>query len=420
MAEGPRAPLLRAVSGAPMGETIPPVSKSQPASGRNDDPHESVTIAPPAPNFDELLRQPTPAPSLSHGSDFGSALDAGHRAGSTLGELSKMVTELSAVVLGAKRANEQLVQELAALRAMLGSASEQNVRLQQRVAELEQELGNERREAERQCKFLTDQHDEFLAALLEEHEGALATAGEGQTRRMNADVSDLTQKLVQVESARDQSELECRRARDALAKVQAQRDEAQARGQSRERERDELRAEASMLRARLGTLRTASTTPPPPVTSGPPPSFRPPSLRPPRALELDSGELESNLHSRRSSPRLPTSAVLSAETADDPARMDIRPGVGDPTPSEPPPPPSFGPPPSGWTPPPPAPEPTEPPARRAISVASMPPSQIPKLPALKQKPDATSRPLISYSLGKGGVESELLEGARISSKPPRK
>jgi hypothetical protein len=408
-----------------MGETIPPVSKSQPASGRTDDPHASVTLAPPAPNFDQLLRQPTPVASLFHGSDFVSALDAGHRAGSTLSELSKMVIELSAGVLGAKRANEQMLQELSTLRAMLGSASEQNLGLKQRLAELEQELDNERREAERQCQFLIDQHDQFLAELLEEHEQALAKAREGEARRINADVSDLTQKLVQVESARQQSELECRRAREALAKAQAQRDDAQARAQSRERERDEIRAEASMLRARLGTLRTVSTRPPPPPTSGPPPTlrpptFRPPSLRPPRALELDSGELESNLHSRRSSPRLPISALLSTDTADHVPRVATLPGVGGPKPSEPPPPPSFGPPPSGWTPPPPAPEPTEPPARRAISAASMPPSQIPKLPALKQKPDPTSRPLISYSLGKGGVESELLEGARISSKPPRK
>jgi hypothetical protein len=55
-----------------------------------------------------------------------------------------------------------------------------------------------------------------------------------------------------------------------------------------------------------------------------------------------------------------------------------------------------------------------------MSAASMPPSQVPKHPALKQKPDPTSRPLISYSLGEDGVASETLEGVRISSKPPRK
>jgi hypothetical protein len=41
------------------------------------------------------------------------------------------------------------------------------------------------------------------------------------------------------------------------------------------------------------------------------------------------------------------------------------------------------------------------------------------LPILKQKPDPTTRPLVDYSLG-DGVLSETLEGARLSSKPPRK
>jgi len=41
-------------------------------------------------------------------------------------------------------------------------------------------------------------------------------------------------------------------------------------------------------------------------------------------------------------------------------------------------------------------------------------------PILKQKPDPTTRPLIDYSLGEDGVLSETLEGARLSSKPPRK
>jgi hypothetical protein len=421
MAEGPTPPVLHAVSGAPAVETIPLVPTSQLGSGRSEDPHESVTLAPPAPNFDELLRQPTPTGDLSprSGRHFGSALDAGHQAGLTLGELTKTVAELSAGVLGAKRANEQLVHELTTLRAVLGSANEQNAELKQRIAELEQELVTVRRMAEEQRQFLTDQQDQFLAALLDEHEAALTNASEADTRRMNADVSDLTQKLVQVESARHQAELACRRAREALAKVQGQRDEAQTRAQSRERERDELRAEASMLRARLGMLRTVSTTPPPPLTT-----TRPPSFRPPPALELDSGELASNLHSRRTSPLPPISAPLRAaglERADQVPRVDTQPGVGGPPPSDSPPPPRFGPPPSVWTPPPPPPELAAPPVRsRAISAASMAPGQIPQLPALRQKPDPTSRPLISYSLGKGGVESELLEGARISSKPPRK
>jgi len=141
-----------------MGETIPPESKSQPASERDEDPHESVTIAPPAPNFDELLRQPTPVPSLSHRSDlhFRAALDAGTRAGFSLTELSKMVAELSGGVVGAKQANEQLVQELSTLRAMLGSANEAQLGLKHRVAELEQELSSVRAEADHVHRQLGD------------------------------------------------------------------------------------------------------------------------------------------------------------------------------------------------------------------------------------------------------------------------
>lgn len=408
--------------------------------GDDDDPHESVTIAPPAPNFDELLRNATPVPSLSNRSDqhFRAALDAGSRAGSSLSELSKIVGELSGGLSGAKIANEQLVHELSTLRAMLGSANEQQLALKHRAAQLEQELLLSQSTAERERQFLTEQHDDFLTAILEEHEEALrARASQDDTARVNADVAELAQKLVQTESARLTAETECARAREALAKAQAQRDEAQARAEKRERERDELRAEASQLRARLGTHRSLSTTPPPPVTSG-----RPPSFRPPVALQLDTGELDSTLHTRGSSPRLPNvrprltppPAELAGAlyTPRPPSNAPVaapfphestRPGVGGPKPSEPPPPPSFGPPPSGWTPVPPAPEqPVTRPAPRpaVVSAASLPPDLPSQRPILKQKPDPTTRPLIDYSLGGDGLLSETLEGARLSSKPPRK
>lgn len=441
-----------------MGETIPPESHSQLTSSYDEeDPHESVTIAPPAPDFDEMLRQATPLASLDNSSDqhFRAAVDAGSRAGSSLTELSKIVAELSGGLSGAKQANEQLVHELSTLRAMLGSANEQQLALRHRNALLEQEVMTIQSAAERERQFLTEQHDDFLAAILEEHEEALqARTSQDDTRRMSSDVSDLAQKLVQTESARSSAENECARAREALAKAQAQRDEAQSRAEKRERERDELRAEASQLRARLGTHRSMSTTPPPPVVSS-----RPPSFRPPAALQLDAGELDATLPPRTSSPRWPSlkprlttppaeleravytprpnltpppSAVspskpASAPTAEPFPHESTRPGVGGPKPSEPPPPPSFGPPPSGWTPPPPAPEPnnaaqavTAPAPRPAvISAASMPPG-MPNLRPLKQKPDPTTRPLIDYSLGGDGLLSETLEGVRLSSKPPKK
>jgi len=429
-----------------MGETIPPVSKSQPASDHDDDyAHEAVTIAPPAPNFEHMLRQltPSPVPSLSNRSDqhFRAALDAGERAGSSLSDLSKIVRDLSGGLSGAKQANEQLVHELSTLRAMLGSASEQQLGLRHQLAELEQELAQTKSLADQELaqtksladqerRFLTDQHDDFLSALLEEHEEALREATEGDARRMSDEVSSISHRLAQAETARQLAETEQARAREALAKAHAQRDEAQARAEKLERERDELRAEASLLRARLGTHRTASTVPPPPVLS------RPPSFRPPPALQLDAGELDSTLHARSAaSPRLPSviprftpappeleRAVVSS--AREFPRESTRPGVGGPKPSRPPvaalPRPDFGPPPSGWTPVPPAPAPG--PARRpaVFSAASMPPSAPGQRPVLKQKPDPTTRPLIDYSLGGDGLPSETLEGVRLTSKPPKK
>lgn len=346
------------------------------------------------------------------------------------------MANLSGGLSGAKQANEQLVHELSTLRAMLGSANEQQLAAHQRVALLEQELIVSQRAAERERQFLIEQHDDFLAAILEEHEEALREqGGQSDALRMSHDLDELAQKLLQAESARSSAERACERAREAWALVQAQRDEAQARADKRERERDELRAEASQLRARLGTHRSASTTPPPPVTSG-----RPPSFRPPAALQLDTGELDSTLHTRSSSPRLPSvkprltsppaelaSAVYtpgpasSAPVARPFPHESTRPGVGGPKPSEPPPPASFGPPPSGWTPPPPAPDasPTAP-RPAVVSAASLPPGMPSQQPILKQKPDPATRPLFDYSLGGDGLLSETLEGARLSSKPPRK
>jgi hypothetical protein len=443
-----------------MGETIPPESKSQLASERDDDdPHESVTIAPPAPNFEEMLRHATPVPSLSSRSDqhFRAALDAGARAGSSLSQLTKMVTELSGGLTGAQTANEQLVQELSTLRAMLGSANELQLSLRHRVAELEQEILQTRLSAERERLAVAEQHDEFLAALIEEHEEeVVALSTRGDTLKMPAELAELTQKLVHAETARQkaealrqQAEVACDRARDALMQAQTQRDQAQTRAEQRERERDELRAEASQLRARLGVTRTASgpsTAPPPPVASRPP-SFRPPALR------LDAEELDSTLHTRSSSSRIPSfkprltpppaelagalhssrdaitsppprAAAASAkgsgsaskiETAKEFPHESTRPGVGGPKPSEPPPPEDERT--SGWTPVPPGPDATTAPPPRTVSAAALPGGSM--RPVLKPKLDPTTRPLTDYSLG-DGLPSETLEGVRLSSKPPRK
>jgi uncharacterized coiled-coil protein SlyX len=285
-----------------MGESTSPEPKSEaPATPR--ELHEPVTLPPP-PDLGKL--EP----------DADSLRSARPRPGWGPSEVSKTIRELSQGLSAATQANEQLMSELRTLRARLGSSGERERAPTNHAHGLDGEL-----------ELVAAQQDEFLAALLEEHE------------------------------------------------------EAQARAAKIERERDELRAEASRLRARLGTHRI-STNPPPPPTVGRP------AFRPRLALELDPDELDATLRG--------------------------------PKPCGPAPPPSFGPSPSGFPPPAAAVGTDRPP--RPVSAASLPPDSVGAMPILKRKPDPATRPLVDYSLGEGGVRSETLEGARIStksSKPPK-
>ncbi|HYP86910.1 MAG TPA: hypothetical protein VEQ59_02130 [Polyangiaceae bacterium] len=270
---------------------------------------------------------------------FRAAIDAGARAGASLGKLSQTIRDLFSGISGATEANRQLRQELSALASRLLELEDEQAR-----AELERQL-------------VAAQQDEFVAGLLDEH----------------AVTQALAVKL--------------------------------------ELERDELRATASQLRASLGA-HGPSTLPPPPR-----PSTRPPTFHPPPALRLDDSELDVTLHGRSSAPLPPapmprfTPSQLPAASASVFPRETTRPGVGGPKPSEAMPRPSFGPPPATTRPP------------WPVSAASLPPGATPPLPALKRKPDPTTRPLVDYSLGEGGVASETLEGAKLttnSSQPPRK
>jgi hypothetical protein len=317
-------------------------------------PQETITLASPNPHAEPRRsppRAPLPGDSERH---FRAALDAGTRAGTGLSDLQKTIGELHSGLTVATDANQNLGHELSALRAVLEAASAQQRALAERVTQLEAELSA----ADRERQFLTAQQDEFIAALLDEHEAALSA-----------------------------------------------RDEAQASADKYARERDELRAEASQLRASLGVHRP-STSPPPPTSGGRLPTFRP---TPP--LQLDDGELDSTLHARASTPLAPTASEFPREST--------RPGVGGPKPSDPP--PASLPPGPAWTPAPPAPDTVVTRSPWPVSAASLPPEAAQTLPILKRKPDPTTRPLIDYSLGEGGVQSETLEGAKLrSSKPPRK
>lgn len=352
-------PHVPRLSRAPMAEPSRSASQQQPVPELDDDvAHDAVTLAPPAPFFDEPTSGDWPkASTTTQDGHFRAALDAGARTTASLNDVARVAAELSRGLSGAKQANEQLLQELATLRAMLGSASEQELELRHRLGALTQELFEARTRAAREGEALAAQHDDFIAGLIEEHD-------------------------------------------ESLSQALSERDEARSRAEKHERERDALRAEASQLRVRLSQ---------PPAPSSQVPPARPPSFRSQPALRLDEGELDFTLHAR--SPEPPSvvpraTARPSADTAtpglptvEEFPRESTRPGVGGPKPAA---------------------RTSEGSQTGVVSAASLPPPERGLYPPLKQKPDPTTRPLVDYSLGRESLPGEKLEGVRLSSKPPRK
>jgi hypothetical protein len=416
MAQGPRAPGLD-FEPALMGLDTPPESQSQPSVERDeDDPHESVTLTPPAPFVDPLQQRRTPAPGLARQSDshFRFALDAGSRAGASLSALSRMISELTASVTSAQHESQRLIDELTALRSLLEHERGQREDQRLQIEALEAELERVRAEAAQEREFLIAQQDQFVAGLIDEHELALAETRRGLGPPGDpAEVSRLHERLARSEQAREKLEAERELSRDALLRLQAQRDDAQARAERYERERDELRAEASRLRAQLATGRSVSTLPPPPVAA------RTPS-EPPNDLALDESELDVTLRSRPPAARhsTPPLELRAAILTPQPPHFTSRPAILTPKP------PSFLPRASASLQP------------KAPSFSPRPPSVAPgaEAPGRETTPEPSSsvraaapsrgpeprRPLSSgYSLSQP-AQAEVLEGARISSKPPRK
>ena len=428
-------------------------------------------------------RKPTPLPGLTTESDarLQAALAASARAEASLNGLFRSIQNLGSGVGGAREANESLVQELEALRDMLGAANEQQMAFKQKVLLLEQALDRARKEAERDRAFLIEQQDAFLVILIDEQEAEL--------RRRDSDLETLRGRVTELEQrvpasvsnfaavpseaptlppptspfgdheARragdvtltsavspppseidraERAELERtaqklaedrERARETVQRLQAQRDEAQSAVLRITKDRDEALQQVHRLKAELGGPRISSR--PPSVESRrDSASFRA-AAPAPDILTLDGLELEARFARPASSsqpapsPLRPGLPVPSSEEPSVPPRSSSKPGApissvlnpprSNPLASSPlptrlsPPPARISPLPSART--------SQPPEelRRALT---SPPASTPTSsnPGLKQKPDASTRPLVGYSMGNESVE---VEHVRLSSKPPR-
>lgn len=421
-------------------------------------------------------RKPTPLPSsaLSTESDarLQAALAASARAEASLTGLFRAIQHLGNGVGGAREANESLTSELEALRDMLGAASGQQQLYQVKIEQLELVLDRTRKEHERERAFLIDQQDTFLVKLLDEQEVEL--------KRRDTDLEVLRGRLAELERRQlvtvppplvtlpsleapamqlleltpslappsdleraERAELERtaqklaedrERARETVSRLQAQRDEAQSSVARISKERDEALQLIHRLKAELGGPRIPLSTRPPPTDTRRD-SAQARALG--AALTLDQLEMEARL----SRPTAPASSphASSPSTASVPAAAGSPPlaslssvppvsprvpaisSVLSPPRSNPnaaPLPSRLSPPPSRLSPPPAArssPPPEE--LRRALTSPPAMQSSASSRPPLKQKPDASTRPLVGYSVSNETIEPELVEGVRLSGKP---
>jgi hypothetical protein len=399
---------------------------------------------------------------LAHESDarLQAALAASARADASLTGLFRAIQQLGNGLGGAREANESLTLELEGLRDLLGVASEQQQIFERKISELEQVLDRTRKEHSEERGYLIDQQDLFLVKLLDEQELELKQrdlALEALQKRLaeleQRDQVALAPTLIQESVPSSSLELRERepppvsavselqraehaelertaqklaedreRARETVARLQAQRDEAQEAVARIGRERDELIHEVHRLKSELGGPRIPLSTRPPSGESRRDSSSGRNSLTAQTLAQLD---LEARLGqplAPASSPNASSSPFSSPghdSQRSQPISSILSPPLG--TPFTSPIPSRLSPPPSRLTPAPaarPSPPPEE--LRHTLtstlnSASSSPPSSDAPVESrsspLKQKPDASTRPLVGYSLGTGSVEPESLEGA---------
>jgi len=404
------------------------------------------------------LRKPTPVPANDSDTRLQAALAASARAEASLTGLFRAIEQLGNGVGGARQANESLTVELEGLRDLLGTANERQQIFERKIAQLELVLDRTRKEYAEERVFLIDQQDLFLVKLLDEQELELKQR-DGDLATLRGRVAELEQRNqlalapTLVESSAppapvrlalldpsseslspeleraERAELERtaqklaedrERARATVARLQMQRDDAQHAVARISKERDDALHEIHRLKSVLGGPRIPLSTRPP---SGE--SRREPSSGHAPLPSLEQFDAEARL----GHPALPvstpsTSSSIESSTLDPPRAQPIssilspprdNPEHGSAIPSRlSPPPPRLVPAASARR--------STPPEelRRALTSPASTPSLAPNQPALKQKPDVSTRPLVGYSLGSGSVEPERLEGAaaRSPSHPP--
>ena len=198
-------------------------------------------------------------------------MNATLRTTTSLSGLLDAVDHFTRGIAGAQEAGEQLRHELGILRSLLSQRNEERAGLQARVRELEIALEEARSESELEQKYVRDEQDEFIAALMEEYESEIhelkrAAANQLKGHAASGRRPELEDALDQIEALLAEREV----TRDLVQRAQRQRDEAQ-------RERDRLEQALQHAQAELQALALKSQVTPDTHTrpTEPPPNENP-------------------------------------------------------------------------------------------------------------------------------------------------
>jgi hypothetical protein len=319
--------------------------------------------------------------------------------------LLRSVQHLAASVSSAREAKESVALELEHLRGLLGEADEEQLTLKHRVALLEQMLERNEREFARERAFLLDEQDTFIGGLWDEHAyevGELRrrlTSTEQTLRECQGENQELS---ISTEGARREAEELTRRlrkseaevsrlidassdARDNLMRLQVEREEAMVAAAQASRERDQLRAEVARLKSASSSSNPSVSAPPAPDSSGAQVTQAKAAAPIPLVMRSESARVTAaRVDKDLEAPRSPSQMTGPMRRHSVPPE-ELRAAI---TELEP--------------------DPLSTPAASSSS----------SRPAIKQKPDPSTRPLIGYSLS-GDLPEERIESTRPGSRPPR-
>jgi predicted nucleic acid-binding Zn-ribbon protein len=351
------------------------------------------------------------------------ALAASTRTEASLSGLMRALQTLSNGVSSAREANVDLVRELEALREMLAHSKQQQLVLKNRVGALEEALENTQQAAASERAFLIDQHDNFIAGLIEDHEHLvlkLSTELDEARQRTRStpppplssaerNEAQLREQLDAAQRGIEKLVSERDRTRDALLRLQAQRDEAQGQVVKLARERDLARSDLAQFRIQHGLNDVARG-----------PSSRPPSSSVKSgasswpAAELGSNEtppppVVGQVRITRSGSQTGSNPLASLGSSTTSTSRAITSGAARPTA----PPLEFKS----------SPRHTPPPdeLRDALALGATAPEagDRPSSPAIKIKPDPSTRPLVGYSVTE--ASEDHVDTTRITStRPPQR